>query len=361
MQNTGNPEFYENLEVVNEKVLRAEEAKVIEEAEVIDQNSLYDDSEDDLISDSDVKIFQSNNLTEASYIMGLVEKQIMYVLLSKINKLERKSLETDFVIRISEIEEVLEKKITNYKILREATKKIIDRSFEFASINSKGKPSIIQGSLIAACEYSEGIISIEVAKKILPYLYDFSKGFTVYSLKNVLKLSSVYSQRIYEILSRYNDVNSKTFSIEYLRKIFKLENKYKQYFNFKARILVPAEKEINEYTNIKFSLKEIKRNNKVEAVKFVINQKNTTKQMQFDFDFDFQNNEKEKKYYEKLVSVYKLADWQRDRIMKYFDVSDIANITYERIEMNKSNISNMGAYVWTIFKKEAKARCIELE
>ena len=82
-------------------------------------------------------------------------------------------------------------------------------------------------------------------------LYDHIIEYSVYAPLNlniVSKFKSFYSQRLYELLrlwSRTGQTIIKEFSVENLRFILAVEDKYPEYKNFKQRVLNQAIKEIN--------------------------------------------------------------------------------------------------------------------
>jgi plasmid replication initiation protein len=116
------------------------------------------------------------------------------------------------------------------------------------------------------------------------YLLDLIKQgeYTQYDLFNILGLKSKYSIRLYELLKSYAYKGSKTYEIDELRTILAAEN-YKNFYNFRERVLKKSVKEINKYTDldIDFSLYDrngIKVNGesagkKICSVKFKIQKK----------------------------------------------------------------------------------------
>ena len=84
-------------------------------------------------------------------------------------------------------------------------------------------------------------------------------------------MKSKYSPRLYEIL-KMNEFNKKGFdiSVDELRRLFKAENLYKNYNDFKKKIILKAQEELNLYTDIKFDFLEIKLGRKVDSIRFFI-------------------------------------------------------------------------------------------
>src|SRR5690606_36842431 len=111
-----------------------------------------------------------------------------------------------------------------------------------------------------------------------PNLKDFflelKEKFTTYQLENVVRLNSVYSIRIYELLKQYERLKKREFPLEELRSVLGIEpTKYKQYGHFKSKVLLGAQNEINKKTDIQFDFNEFKSGRKVIGIEFIINSK----------------------------------------------------------------------------------------
>jgi len=88
---------------------------------------------------------------------------------------------------------------------------------------------------------------------------ELKEKFTSYQLENVVRLNSVYSIRIYELLKQYERIRKRKLTLEELRYFLGIEkDKYIQYGHLKNKVLLVAQKEINEKTDIQFTFNEIK-------------------------------------------------------------------------------------------------------
>jgi hypothetical protein len=90
-------------------------------------------------------------------------------------------------------------------------------------------------------------------------------------LSNVLSMKSKYSPRIYELL-KLNQYQKKGFSIHIddLRKLFKAENIYPKYNDFKKNIILKAQEELELYSDIRFEFKECKMPRQVSYLNFYV-------------------------------------------------------------------------------------------
>lgn len=211
-------------------------------------------------------VTKSNQLVQANYKLSVIEQKIVLFLVSKIRK-DDEDFKT-YTLSIKEFNELLGNKGTpKYSELREITKKLLGKVLEIWEDDK-----LKQMGWISYVEYnkSEGSISLSFDPRLKPYLLQLKKEFTSYKLKNVMQLKSSYSIRIYEILKQWQKVKKTEITLEKLRKLLGVEDKYKEYHNFKKRVLNRAKKEINQNTDIDFDFEEIKKGRMVVAIRFHI-------------------------------------------------------------------------------------------
>lgn len=211
-------------------------------------------------------VTKSNLLIEANYKLGVTEQKIILCIASKIQP-DDSDFKT-YTLPIKEFNKLLELKGTpKYTELRKITKDLMQKVFEVRIENK-----VIQVAWLSYVAYNvtEGTIDIRFDPFLRPYLLQLKKEFTSYKLDNVVKLKSSYAIRIYELLKQYERVQERTFSLEHLRRLLGAEDLYPAYGNFKQRVLIPAQKELEKKTDITFELEEMKIGRRVDKVKFVI-------------------------------------------------------------------------------------------
>lgn len=111
------------------------------------------------------------------------------------------------------------------------------------------------------------IAKFRVDARIWDALFDFSKGFRKFELKTAMEFKSTYSMRFYELFS--NQKSPLTFTIEHLKIMFGLEDKYiDRPADFIKYIVVTAQKELDEKAPYSFKYSTIKSGKKITAIKF---------------------------------------------------------------------------------------------
>ncbi len=104
-----------------------------------------------------------------------------------------------------------------------------------------------------------GIIEATFHPDLKPYLIQLKNRYLMYDMENLLHISSSNSIRMYELLKAFEKIGKRSFEIEELKEILGVAEKYHgRYYNFKKRIIVQAQKDLNKYTDIAFTFRESK-------------------------------------------------------------------------------------------------------
>ena len=213
------------------------------------------------------KIYKNKKLNSANFgTYNLNDYQVFLYIVSKIGgvdlmgkyiqpeHLERKHTITakEFAIQFNlDVNHV-------YNVLKRVAKKLTETSITLE------QPELFTIWHIALCSTTEynyklGSLSVELNDKIMPYLAQVKSRFVLYNLKEVANFGSLYTTRLYELIQEFKDTGFIVKSIEQLRSIFAVGNKYKSYGDFKIKTFDHAITEINsQYKNMKLHYTEVK-------------------------------------------------------------------------------------------------------
>jgi len=211
---------------------------------------------------------KSNYIIESSYKLSLQEQRLIYILTTKINKDDIEF--TPYKFTQTEINGILSKHKISFNELSQHIDSL--RNKELVIIKEE---SILKTKWLSSAEYfNDGSIELCFDNKLKPYLLQLKERFTKISLDNAITFNSNYSCRIYELLKQYEGIGKRTIRIEALRTMFCIEPyEYSRYNDFKRKVLLQAQKEINlDKTDISFDFEEIKTGRKVTSIKFYIKQ-----------------------------------------------------------------------------------------
>lgn len=150
-----------------------------------------------------------------------------------------------------------------YLRLREASMHLLKRYFSF--VNPKN--NIVMSNWLSQVEYLEnqGGINIVFTPAVVEGITRIDGAidfFTKYLLSNTIKFKSVYSVRLYELITQFrNKKNKKTdfFPIDIFRKQLGIEPKqYQGMSDFKKYVLDKAVGEINEHSDLTIEYIQVK-------------------------------------------------------------------------------------------------------
>jgi len=213
-------------------------------------------------------VIQSNPLVNAQYKLDLIEQKVLRFVISMIRPDDEKLEKRYYRIEVKDLEEYLgwEKggEIFDY------IKKVADK-LKSTTIKVIKPTTTIVTSWIASYEYpkNKGWIEFEISSKLESELLKLKDQFTQYYLKNISKLKSQYSIRLYELMKQYLPLGKREIEIEDLKVMLGIgKDEYQKFNNLKRIIIEKAVKDIITKTDIEFKIKYIKEARKVVAILF---------------------------------------------------------------------------------------------
>jgi len=115
--------------------------------------------------------------------------------------------------------------------------------------------------------------TVDFPAKMKSFLGYIEGLYVKFNADFIYRLIGSYSKKLYMILkAALKNKDSETLSIELpeLKELLGIDDKYSKYNNFKTRVLLSAQKEINTKTDIDFSFSEIKSGHAVSSIEFDI-------------------------------------------------------------------------------------------
>jgi|WetSurMetagenome_2_1015567.scaffolds.fasta_scaffold123620_2 plasmid replication initiation protein len=218
--------------------------------------------------DENKLIVKKNLFIEAKFDLTLTELKIVLIALSKIDKYDSDIIESTIQVKdIIELTNIRNKSV--YRNIKDTVDNLIGKSLKIKDIKNKEYTAYTWFELINY-KYNTGYISIQFNHALSPFLLYLKDNFTKYILKDVIHMNSKYSIRIYELLKQYEKIGHRTIKLEDLKELLCVESLYSRYCHFKSRILEPSRKEINKYSDLSVSYKEIKEYRKTIEIEFHI-------------------------------------------------------------------------------------------
>ena len=157
-----------------------------------------------------------------------------------------------------------------YKQLRDAKDRLYDRDIKFRDGNTSGRMRWVYE---VTYHEGQGMVTLKFSPTITPYIGHLQNQFTPYKLTNVKSLKSTYSIRLYELLSQYLQDGQRWITVDDIRTMFDLEDKYPKYADLRKWVLEPAVTELNEKSNYEVKFKPEKVGRTVTKLWFFFKEK----------------------------------------------------------------------------------------
>ena len=225
------------------------------------------------------RVRKANSLIQQSrYSLSIQQQKILLFLISQIQPEDDDFKTYDFSIRdFCQICGIDCNQGNNYKELKDNILDIMKHPVGWVELE-EGKETVLLWIEKPIISRNDGIVQLKLDKDMKPYLLNLKANFTSYEVGFTLKFRSKYAIRLYELAKSYQYHDDTPFTrvypIDELREILDAET-YPQYKNFKQRVLTPAIREINEYSDKTIELLEHKtgRAGKVQNVELTISAK----------------------------------------------------------------------------------------
>lgn len=219
-------------------------------------------------------VVKANSLIQKSrFSLSTQQQKIVLFIISQIEPYDDEFKLYEF--KITEFCRVcgIEIKSDIYDILRSQIKAISDKSLWIEL--EDGSETLVRWIEKPYISKKSGTIRVKLDEDMKPYLLQLKEKFTEYELIYTLNFKSKYSIRLYEFLKsiHYKKLQpySQQFPIDKFQKL--LDSQYEDFKDFHTRVLKPAHKEINAYSDIHFEYSLIKEGRKVIAIVIMIETK----------------------------------------------------------------------------------------
>lgn len=296
-------------------------------------------------------VAKENKLVEASYKLTVGEQKLVLYYASRINPKSDKDI-VDLEMKITDFAKLLdiEQSKDIYKRVKKASENLMRK---IVTIHEEDGDLLI--SWFSSVKYYKGagMVSLRSDPRLKPYLLNL-KQYTQYRLENVLKLNSSYSIRIYEILKQYQKIRERTVPLDRLKELVGLKkDQYPRLYDFKKRVLLVAQKELEEKTDICFTFNEVKEGTKVVAIKFYIRKNSIQEENQEIKETDTCNNEVAITINEnmnfalmgRLVDYGVMVEKAKSILQQYPEEQVIRNIEYAAKEGTKAKKENFAGFL----------------
>ena len=280
---------------------------------------------------------------------SLLEKRVFYIVLNQLS-------EADINLKQNKQFRIPAKLITqNYRQMLGMAQSLM-RNCQIWLRNDEQK-EFQAYNVFSSARYSakEGIFEIGLSYEVIPHIAQIKSGYTEYELAIALSLNKTYSQRLYEMLSRWKNFNGGTWSqvsVEDLRDLLGAnEETYDDFGQLKRRVLDPSCEEISDKTDISCSYQIQKTGRKVTHLSFYIqtqNSKAIQELQEIREALNALNMDDRWKYMHERLEMYDFTKIQRNKILQDEDLANrFVNADME-IQAGKRKPNDATAYMAVI-------------
>ena len=225
-------------------------------------------------------VVKANSLIQQSrFSLSAQQQKIVLFIISQIEMQDEEFKLYSF--KITEFCRVcgIEPKGDVYAQIKRRIKEISDKSVWIETEN--GTETLVRWIEKPYIDKRSGTIEIKLDEDMKPYLLQLKERFTEYELIYTLNFKSKYSIRLYEFLKsiHYKKLQQYTYTIEIDKFQRLLDSTYKEFKDFHTRVLKPAQKEINTFSDVNLSYEIIKSGKKVSHIKLIIESKHSVERI----------------------------------------------------------------------------------
>ena len=223
-------------------------------------------------------VVKTNQLNQALQTLSLAEVRIIQLAIVDARETAT-GLSTDKPLRIDATryaEAFSTSRQNAYARMKEAEENLFNRRFTY--LDNNGKP--IKSRWLQQVQYHDGEGAIDLVFTVavvegISRINGLEQFFTSYLLEQTTQFDSVYSVRLYELLTQWRSAKTTPcFDLERFRGQMGLGiNEYKAMCDFKKRVLDLAVSEINDKSDLKVKYKNVKEGRRIAGFTFTVHEK----------------------------------------------------------------------------------------
>jgi plasmid replication initiation protein len=215
---------------------------------------------------NNLKVTKSNNLLDASYRLNANAQKLMLSCVAKLNPLNKP--EPEMSITASEYAEIMGVPLSNdvYRDLHRGADALFDAHISIKEGDTTKRYRWVQEDAIK--HTGEGTVTLVWSNHILRHLYGLNRDFKTYNIKHIANLDTGHAIRLYELLIKFDKTGWREMSIEDLKIAMGIDGKYPEYRDLNKRVITPALKQLNKYSNLTVTLKTKRKGRKTVGLRF---------------------------------------------------------------------------------------------
>jgi plasmid replication initiation protein len=236
---------------------------------------------ENIMNHTNLVICKSNKVIEAGYKLTLNEQRVVLACVGQVNSTRELSATDEFELSAKDFAQLFSVSEDNaYQALLDVAKSLFNRYIVVDSpYPDRPKVKRLEMRWISSIKHlpDDGKVILMFAQDIVPFLSEIKRTFTSYKLEHIGKMTSIYAIRLYELLMQWQSTGKREVDLDWLKKQFQIEEGYDRMSNFKARVLDPAIKDINDNSNLSVEWTQRKTGRRVTHLIFTFSEKQLAK------------------------------------------------------------------------------------
>ena len=295
--------------------------------------------------------FQPNLFTESRQEFTELEKKIVVLVVNQIGHMSLKGeikegANVKFHIPFTELTRARYDQISaaaeTLQLKRLMYRNDKTQKFDFITPFPRVRSEIVDG---------KKVIELTMFADVVPHFAELGQRYTKYDIDIMLSLSSVYAQRMFEVVSMFHNRGQKQFQygVEQLHMLLNCPESY-SYNDLRKNALVVAQRELQEKANILLDWSPAKKIGKrIVALDFVIKTAMQLAAEGVKQDQQMVNqmsiNEAVTTAWQRMAN-YKLKSWQKDMIVSEYNLLEIFfRVDSELANGLRTGVKNPTAYL----------------
>jgi len=220
------------------------------------------------VKTKDLEVYQANSFVESRQSYTVNEKRLLSTLISFVKPTDEEF--SEYEISINDWAKMLKVNPNGlYQIADEITTGLM---MKIVAIKDPKNLRFKKWHVLDTAEYEDGILRLKLDKKMNDIFLQLkaSKNYTHYELMEFVGLTSTHAQRIYELVKQYqhSKQRKRKVTIEELKIMLGIEDKYPQFKEFRRKVLDVAYKQIHKNTTLRYEWKPIKKGRSYHEIEF---------------------------------------------------------------------------------------------
>lgn len=216
---------------------------------------------------NNLTVYKSNVLIEARYKLPLQAQKLVLACIAKLDsRPESGPIPKEITITAKEYGDLMAIENNSRRDLYSAADTLFKSSITLRDETDEIELYWVQKKVKK--HKGEGSVTLTWSDDIVKYLSQLENKFTRYKLRNIAKLQSTHSIRIYELLSRFSKTSVRVINLQDFKASLGIEDKYPEFKILNRAVIKPSVEELNQRSDLVITYETIKQGRNVVALAF---------------------------------------------------------------------------------------------